>query len=538
MKQKTTEQFILEARKIHGDRYDYSKVEYTGKDNKIIIRCKEHGDFEQRPNSHLRGMKCRKCSGIDSSMKQRGNLDNFINKAIQLHGDKYDYSKVEYVNAKCKVIIICKVPDHGEFVQVADTHLTGSGCKKCGHILRGESKKFTKKEFIEKITEIHGNTYDYSKVEYTGCHDKIIIGCREHGDFKQQANSHLRGRKCKKCSDKRNGEKKTYTNEEFIEKITEIHGDTYDYSKVQYTGNKNKIIIICKVPGHGEFEQIAAGHIGGCGCNLCGNERISQSLRHTQTDFIRRAFEKHGETYDYSKSVYNGIDNLITIICNKTGHGEFEQTPYLHIKGCGCPTCAIENLGQNRISNKEEFIEKAIKIHEDTYDYSDVEYIKSNIKIRIRCKTHGIFEQTPNGHLCGSGCPYCVNKTEGKLYNKMQSVYPSLIAQFKQEWCRKQKHLPFDFCIQDHKIIIELDGLQHFKQVSNWCSPDEQFENDKFKEECANNNGYSVIRLLQHDVFYDTYDWVKELCDSIEELKNGDEIANIYLCKNNEYANY
>jgi len=66
---------------------------------------------------------------------------------------------------------------------------------------------------------------------------------------------------------------------------------------------------------------------------------------------------------------------------------------------------------------------------------------------------------------------------------------------------QKKKHLPFDFCIQEHKIIIELDGRQHFKQVSNWCSPEEQFENDKFKEDCANNNGYSVIRLLQHDVF-------------------------------------
>ena len=117
----------------------------------------------------------------------------------------------------------------------------------------------------------------------------------------------------------------------------------------------------------------------------------------------------------------------------------------------------------------------------------------------------------------------------------MQPLYPTIIAQFKQEWCKKLKHLPFDFVIPEYKIIIELDGPHHFHQISNWSSPEEQFENDKYKENCANENGYSVIRLLQEDVFYDAYDWVKELCETIEEIKNGDEVANVYLCKNGEY---
>ena len=113
-----------------------------------------------------------------------------------------------------------------------------------------------------------------------------------------------------------------------------------------------------------------------------------------------------------------------------------------------------------------------------------------------------------------------------------------MLTQFKQDWCKKLKHLPFDFVIPEYKIIIELDGPQHFQQVSNWSSPKEQFENDKYKETCANDNGYSVIRLLQEDVFYDTYDWVKELCEAIEEIKNGGEVANIYLCTNEEYDNF
>ena len=101
-----------------------------------------------------------------------------------------------------------------------------------------------------------------------------------------------------------------------------------------------------------------------------------------------------------------------------------------------------------------------------------------------------------------------------KLYEKIILIYPSLIKQFKKKWCINEltnKYLPFDFCVPEYKIIIELDGPQHFRQIMNWKSPEEQHRTDKFKEECANNNGYSVIRLLQEDVLYDTYDWVKEL---------------------------
>ena len=112
------------------------------------------------------------------------------------------------------------------------------------------------------------------------------------------------------------------------------------------------------------------------------------------------------------------------------------------------------------------------------------------------------------------------------------------MTQFKQDWCKNISYLPFDFCIPEPKTIIELDGIQHFIQVSNWSSPEITFENDKFKEKCANENGYSIIRILQEDVWNDTYDWCKELCDTIQEIINNKKVVNIYLCKNGEYENY
>ena len=101
-----------------------------------------------------------------------------------------------------------------------------------------------------------------------------------------------------------------------------------------------------------------------------------------------------------------------------------------------------------------------------------------------------------------------------------------------------QKYLPFDFCIPELKIIIELDGAQHFIQVSNWASPEETYENDLFKEKCAKENGYSMVRIIQEDVFNDTYDWLSKILLSIEEIKISGNIENRYLCENNEYNKF
>ena len=136
-------------------------------------------------------------------------------------------------------------------------------------------------------------------------------------------------------------------------------------------------------------------------------------------------------------------------------------------------------------------------------------------------------------HWCG--CKK--NKTETKLLLKMIGKV-NIIKNFRINWCRSiisNNNLPFDYCIEESKIIIELDGPQHFRQVSNWSSPEKQFKNDKYKEKCANENGYSIIRLLQEDVLYDRYDWLNELNQTIEKIKNEKIIQNIYMCKNNEY---
>jgi very-short-patch-repair endonuclease len=136
-----------------------------------------------------------------------------------------------------------------------------------------------------------------------------------------------------------------------------------------------------------------------------------------------------------------------------------------------------------------------------------------------------------------SWCPVCFNKTELKLSTHITKYY-NIKRQFNIEWCKNKTYLPFDFVIEERKIIIELDGPQHFKQVSNWLSPEETFTVDLYKMKCASDNGFSVIRILQEDVFYDRYDWLNELIINIEKIINENKVQNIFMSKNDEYNNY
>ena len=136
----TNEKFIKRAKDVHGDKYDYSKVEYINSQTKVCIICPEHGEFWQTPCNHLNGTNCPMCS---KKMIGNGNTNEFIRRSILIHGDKYDYSKSVYVNSNKKIKIVC--PIHGEFEQVASYHLAGNGCPKCAIEKRKKSSRRNKK---------------------------------------------------------------------------------------------------------------------------------------------------------------------------------------------------------------------------------------------------------------------------------------------------------------------------------------------------------------------------------------------------------
>ena len=232
-------------------------------------------------------------------MQQNNKTLKWIEKVKLTHNNKFDYSKTNYVNSGEKVIIIC--PEHGEFEQIASNHSRGKDCKKCSIKFVNKLNSKSLKQFIIDANKKHNNKYDYSKVIYNISREKVIIICPEHGEFEQQANAHLKGQNCPKCS--KNSQKILFKKsiEQFIIDANKKHNNKYNYSKIEYDNMYNKIIIIC--PEHGEFEQLAKNHQQGKGCPKCVN-KISKSEQ---------------EIYDFIKSL--GIDNIQqsnrTILNNK-----------------------------------------------------------------------------------------------------------------------------------------------------------------------------------------------------------------------------
>ena len=258
--QYTTDEWIIEAKKIHGDKFDYFNTTYTKATVKVEVGCRKHGGFMVTPTSHIGlGSGCPKCAG-----QYTYTTDEWIAKVTELYKGKYDYSKSRYVNASTKVIIIC--PKHGEFEQTPNGHQT-MGCRKCGVEKRVAASTKSEGDAISDFRNIHGDTYDYSKVKYKNNHAQVIITCKEHGDFKQEPSNHLLGNGCPECGVIKRAATGTKSQEEVLLEFKETHGDTYDYSKVKYTKSHNKVIITCKE--HGDFEQAPTQHIMGQDCPKC-----------------------------------------------------------------------------------------------------------------------------------------------------------------------------------------------------------------------------------------------------------------------------
>lgn len=170
---------------MHGDRYDYSKVVAVKNQEKAIIGCRVHGWFEQLSGDHKRGHGCSRCHFDKLEIENKASLEEVLVKFRQVHGNRYDYSKVVYTGSKDKVIIICR--EHGEFGQEACSHYNGFNCPECGYEAISKTKTYSQTDIITDIItrfkEVHGDNYDYSKVKYVGCYGRVTIICKEHGEF-------------------------------------------------------------------------------------------------------------------------------------------------------------------------------------------------------------------------------------------------------------------------------------------------------------------------------------------------------------------
>lgn len=455
----TTEIFIQRASIVHNHKYDYSLVDYVNGYTKVKIICKKHGAFEQKGNAHLRGHGCKKCQMLDA--------ESFLMRARQTHGNKYSYELVTVFADAEKVKIIC--PKHGIFKQQVGHHLRGAGCRKCQYENLPQKLSKTTANFIEQARYIHGNKYDYSLVVYINGKTKVKIICPLHGVFEQQPSNHLYGNGgCKQCMAIKLSEQQILTQEEFIARARLLHNDKYDYSQVEYQGVAKKIKIGC--PVHGFFEQNASNHIfRGNGCKKCA---IAQSAKDNLTDandFLERIKKIHGSRYDYSEVDYKGTSRKVKIICRE--HGVFWQGAGAHLKGSGCQQCAKITGARSLRTKTAEFLTRAAIVHGNKYDYSLVQLKGAHKKIKIICPKHGLFRQEQGSHLRGNGCPSCkMSKGEQAIKRFLDKREIRHVTQKRYKTCKDKGLLPFDFEVSycGKKYLIEYNGAQHYKQAKYW----------------------------------------------------------------------
>ena len=282
--------------------------------------------------------------------------------------------------------------------------------------------------------------------------------------------------------------------EKFIEKANKRHNYKYDYSKVKYVNSITKVEVMCNE--HGSFFVRPDAHIRKVGCSKCNG-----GIKYTESEFIKKAKEKHNNFYNYDKVNY--INSSTKVIINCQEHGDFKMNPRNHLIGQGCPICS----GVKK-KTTDEFIKESVLIHGDKYDYSMVEYFNNKTKVKIICPTHGEFYQAPKEHLKGHGCKGCSN------FSKGEEMIEKILKEERIDFIREHRFddcvsingvkLPFDFYAPDLNLLIEYDGRQHFEPVSVFGG-EESFKtlkiNDELRNKWCSDKGIKLIRISYKENF-------------------------------------
>jgi len=348
----------------------------------------------------------------------------WTNKANATHGKCYDYSEVDYVRAKEKVIIRCLVPGHGKWLASPSGHLSGKGCPLCG----GSTKKTTG-QFVEDARIIHGDKYTYENCSYVNSHTNVSIKCSHHGAFEQSPTAHLSGRGCPTCG------QKTITNKArmhttdvlgLLNKQSSLGGDVI-FDEGAYWSMNDKMGITCSIHGKQIPRIVTSMLTSKHPCLKCSEPLRNDGI--TGSQFQTKLDDKFNGKYEVELFDYIGGKTCVNLNCSIEGHGMFSiQASYLH-KSRGCPKCRAEKGQLNRIHGlqksikdsqtyrKNEWMKQVLKTHGNKYDYSKVVYTKQRGSVTIGCPSHGWFEQVASTHIT-AGCRQCADEDLKGLYSE------------------------------------------------------------------------------------------------------------------------
>lgn len=271
-RRKTTEQFIAEATAVHGDAYDYSNTQYVRSTEKLSVRCRQcSSDFSVWPGHHLAGQGCSFCWPLRRKGKRKKRTtETFIEAARQAHGDKFDYSKVEYKNSQTKVTIGCATCGL-VFEQLANSHLRGTGCPHCSAMRGGRKRaRAFAALFEQRAREVHGDAYGYEQVVYHSNRKPVILYCRACYDvFEQAPDNHLAGKGCSKCGLMKRARTRTKSTLQFIDEALKVYGPgVFSYEDTEYVSAHQHVTIRCTACER-SFNRTPASHLQKHECPFC-----------------------------------------------------------------------------------------------------------------------------------------------------------------------------------------------------------------------------------------------------------------------------
>lgn len=303
------------------------------------------------------------------------------------------------------------------------------------------------------------------------------------------------------------------TTESFIEEASKLHEGKYNYEKTNYQGARIKVIIGC--PIHGDFEQLPTNHLRPCGCPGCIGDAVRKGRgfkpkttpAHSREvdktlNFIERATVVHAGKYSYAKTTYTFSKEKVLIICPE--HGEFLQRADHHLDGRGCPACQASQAAERMQLSTPEFVEKASALHGEKYNYSKVKYRSSHEKIIINCPEHGDFEQEPNSHLNGSGCPKCScfgpSKAENELFEFIKAIAPDAVQSDRTTLEGRE----IDILVPSKNIGFEFNGLYWHSEATG--------KPVKYHQEKSDQASAAGVRLIH--IFEDEWRDKRAWCES------------------------
>ncbi len=297
---------------------------------------------------------------------------------------------------------------------------------------------------------------------------------------------------------------------------------TKEWYEENYKNGKTDLPIVC--PIHGQINRCYEYFKKTTnGCIFCKNKKLKYDVLMDRLN--NNTHVKNGDilltniTKEWFEEHYSDKGKA-PIICKY--HGDMPQIlRNMWSQDLGCRKCGRNRCGKAQINiRKKTIIEDFKNIWGDLYDYSKFEYINAKTKSIVICNkhNHGEFLITPNGHLRNKGCPKCVNKTQTKVYSFIKDMFDyNIIYDRSTVWCPRKR---YDIIIEELKLIIEVDGRQHFEFVERFKNDlDKSKRNDKYKMDVALENGYSMIRICQDDVYNNKIEWMNILKNKIKKYE-------------------